>query len=59
MARLHRVSLYSSILASLYLLVLFQLLPVPLIDADIVQEILPIVRLPDELPRMNALIHLT
>ncbi|OJA18200.1 hypothetical protein AZE42_08884 [Rhizopogon vesiculosus] len=42
MARLHRVSLYSSIFVSLYLLVMFQVLPVPLIDADIVQDILPV-----------------
>ncbi|OAX34036.1 dolichol-phosphate mannosyltransferase subunit 3 [Rhizopogon vinicolor AM-OR11-026] len=42
MARLHRVLLYSSIFVSLYLLVLFQVLPVPLIDAGTVQDILPV-----------------
>ncbi|KAG0701641.1 dolichol-phosphate mannosyltransferase subunit 3 [Suillus ampliporus] len=42
MARLHRVSLYSSILISIYLLVLFEVLPIPVIDAGIVQEILPV-----------------
>ncbi|KAG0691689.1 dolichol-phosphate mannosyltransferase subunit 3 [Suillus ampliporus] len=43
MARLHRVSLYSSILISIYLLVLFEVLPIPVIDAGIVQEILPVI----------------
>ncbi|KAG1750563.1 dolichol-phosphate mannosyltransferase subunit 3 [Suillus paluster] len=41
MARLHQVSLYSSILIFVYLLVLFEVLPIPLIDASTVQEILP------------------
>jgi hypothetical protein len=44
MARLHRLSLYSSIFVLLYLLALYQVLPIPLIDVGIVQEILPVVR---------------
>ncbi|KAG0699306.1 dolichol-phosphate mannosyltransferase subunit 3 [Suillus ampliporus] len=43
MARLHRVSLYSSILISIYLLALFGVLPIPLIDAGIAQEVLPVI----------------
>ncbi|KAG2754102.1 dolichol-phosphate mannosyltransferase subunit 3 [Suillus brevipes Sb2] len=43
MARLHRVSIYSSILISIYLLVLFEVLPIPLIDANVAQEILPVI----------------
>ncbi|KAG0703876.1 hypothetical protein DFH29DRAFT_981710 [Suillus ampliporus] len=43
MARLHRVSLYWSILISIYLLVLFEVLPMPLIAAGIAQEILLVI----------------
>ncbi|KAG2032371.1 dolichol-phosphate mannosyltransferase subunit 3 [Suillus americanus] len=43
MTRLHRVSIYSSILISIYLLVLFEILPIPLIDASVAQEILPVI----------------
>ncbi|KAG2344943.1 dolichol-phosphate mannosyltransferase subunit 3 [Suillus weaverae] len=43
MARFHRVAIYSSILISIYLLVLFDVLPIPLIDASIAQEILPVI----------------
>ncbi|KAG1809116.1 dolichol-phosphate mannosyltransferase subunit 3 [Suillus subaureus] len=43
MARLHRVSIYSSILISIYLLVLFEVLPITLIDVSIAQEILPVI----------------
>lgn len=44
MARLQRVSIYSSILILIYLLVLFEALPIPFIDASVAQEILPVVR---------------
>ncbi|KAG1873918.1 dolichol-phosphate mannosyltransferase subunit 3 [Suillus subluteus] len=43
MTRFHRVSIYSSILISIYLLVLFEVLPIPLIDASVTQEILPVI----------------
>ncbi|KAG1840636.1 dolichol-phosphate mannosyltransferase subunit 3 [Suillus subluteus] len=43
MTRLHRVSIYSSVLISIYLLVLFEVLPIPLIDASVAQEILPVI----------------
>ncbi|KAG1794502.1 dolichol-phosphate mannosyltransferase subunit 3 [Suillus subaureus] len=43
MTRLHRVSIYSSILISIYLLVLFEVLPIPLVDASVAQDILPVV----------------
>ncbi|KIK45559.1 hypothetical protein CY34DRAFT_22497 [Suillus luteus UH-Slu-Lm8-n1] len=43
MARLHRVSIYSSILISIYLLVLFEVLPIPLIDTNVTQDILPVI----------------
>ncbi|KAG1738013.1 dolichol-phosphate mannosyltransferase subunit 3 [Suillus lakei] len=43
MARLHRVSVYSSILISIYLLVLFEVLPIPLMAAGVTQEILPVI----------------
>ncbi|KAG2110076.1 dolichol-phosphate mannosyltransferase subunit 3 [Suillus cothurnatus] len=43
MTRLHQVSIYSSILISIYLLVLFEVLPIPLIDASVAQEILPVI----------------
>ncbi|KAJ8580044.1 dolichol-phosphate mannosyltransferase subunit 3 [Rhizopogon salebrosus TDB-379] len=43
MARLHRLSLYSSIFVFLYLLALYQVLPIPLIDVGIVQEVLPVI----------------
>ncbi|KAG1767849.1 dolichol-phosphate mannosyltransferase subunit 3 [Suillus placidus] len=43
MARLHRAAIYSSILISIYLLVLFDVLPIPLIDASVAQEILPVI----------------
>ncbi|KAG2040876.1 hypothetical protein BDR03DRAFT_69488 [Suillus americanus] len=43
MTRLHRVSIYSSILISIYLLVLFEVLPIPLIDASVAREIFPVV----------------
>jgi dolichyl-phosphate mannosyltransferase polypeptide 3 len=54
MARLHRVSIYSSILISIYLLVLFEVLPIPLIDANVAQEILPVVRPFREMAETNA-----
>ncbi|KAG1788920.1 dolichol-phosphate mannosyltransferase subunit 3 [Suillus plorans] len=43
MARLHQVSIYSSILILIYLLVLFEALPIPFIDASVAQEILPVI----------------
>ncbi|KAG2139833.1 dolichol-phosphate mannosyltransferase subunit 3 [Suillus bovinus] len=43
MTRLHQVSIYSSILISIYILVLFEILPIPLIDASVAQEILPVI----------------
>jgi dolichyl-phosphate mannosyltransferase polypeptide 3 len=57
MARLHRVSIYSSILISIYLLALFEILPIPPIDASVAQEILPVVRPSRELTDTNALAH--
>ncbi|KAG2124258.1 hypothetical protein BD769DRAFT_884188 [Suillus cothurnatus] len=57
MTRLHQVSIYSSILISIYLLVLFEVLPIPLIDASVAQEILPVVRPSHELTGTNALAH--
>ncbi|KAF9446502.1 dolichol-phosphate mannosyltransferase subunit 3 [Macrolepiota fuliginosa MF-IS2] len=42
MARVHRVALYASIATSLYLLVLFQLISVPLVDTEIVEQLLPV-----------------
>jgi dolichyl-phosphate mannosyltransferase polypeptide 3 len=53
MARLHRVSIYSSILISIYLLVLFEVLPIPLIDANVAQDILPVVRPSHEMTDTN------
>ncbi|KAG2110114.1 dolichol-phosphate mannosyltransferase subunit 3 [Suillus clintonianus] len=43
MARLHRVSIYSSVLISIYLLMLFEVLSIPLIDTGVAQEILPVI----------------
>ncbi|KAG2143388.1 dolichol-phosphate mannosyltransferase subunit 3 [Suillus bovinus] len=43
MARLHRVSMYFSILILIYLLVLLEVLPIPFIDASVAQEILPVI----------------
>lgn len=53
MARLHRVSIYSSILISIYLLVLFEILSIPLVDTSVAQEILPVVRPSHELTDTN------
>jgi hypothetical protein len=59
MARLHRLSLYSSIFVFLYLLALYQVLPVPLIDVGIVQEVLPVVRVfQNERPNSRICINL-
>lgn len=45
MARAHRVILYASVAIGLYLLVLFQLIQVPLVDPKIVEQLLPVVRI--------------
>lgn len=44
MARAHRVSLIATIVTIVYLLLFFQVFPVPLLDAKIAEQILPVVR---------------
>ena len=44
MARAHRVALYSSAFILIYFLVFFAVLPVPLLEPDIVAQLLPVVR---------------
>ena len=45
MARAHRVALIATFATIAYLLLLFNVLPVPLLDAKIVEQILPVVRI--------------
>ncbi|KIJ12395.1 hypothetical protein PAXINDRAFT_82891 [Paxillus involutus ATCC 200175] len=43
MARAHRVAAYTSVFLALYLLALFSVIPIPLIDADVSAQILPLI----------------
>ncbi|KIJ64251.1 hypothetical protein HYDPIDRAFT_90699 [Hydnomerulius pinastri MD-312] len=43
MARAHRVAVYSSAFLTLYLLAIFSFVPVPLVEADISAQILPLI----------------
>ncbi|KAH7927031.1 dolichol-phosphate mannosyltransferase subunit 3 [Leucogyrophana mollusca] len=43
MARAHRVAFVSTFLAAAYFLTLFAFLPVPLVDTDVAQEVLPLI----------------
>jgi len=42
MARAHRLSLIATIVTIVYLLLFFQVFPVPLLDAKIAEQILPV-----------------
>ena len=44
MARAHRVSLIATIATVSYLLLLFNVFPLPLVDAKIAEQIVPVVR---------------
>ena len=44
MARAHRAALIATISTVTYLLLFFNILPVPLLDAKIAEQILPVVR---------------
>lgn len=46
MARAHRLAAYASGFVILYFLALFAIVPIPLIDANIAEQILPIVCIP-------------
>lgn len=46
MARAHRLALLTSFFTTLYLLAYFTIVPVPLVDAEVVQQVLPYVSLP-------------
>jgi len=43
MARVHRVAAYTSVFLALYLLAIFSVIPIPLIDADVSAQILPLI----------------
>jgi dolichyl-phosphate mannosyltransferase polypeptide 3 len=45
MTRAQRLALITTILTTLYLLAFFAVVPVPFVDAALVQEILPLVRI--------------
>ena len=45
MTRANRFAGYSAILTTLYLLAFFSILPVPLLEEETVQQLLPVVRL--------------
>jgi uncharacterized membrane protein len=45
MARAHRIALIAGILATIYFLVSFQVFIIPFVDQNIVQQLLPVVRL--------------
>ncbi|EGO03046.1 hypothetical protein SERLA73DRAFT_47337 [Serpula lacrymans var. lacrymans S7.3] len=43
MARAHRVALASTFLITLYILALYTILPVPLVDAEVAKDVLPLI----------------
>ena len=45
MARAHRVAIYASTFALVYLFALFAVLPVPFVEPDVVAQVLPVVRI--------------